>query len=126
MVQVQALACGLNIVCTTHPGGEELRRWALWPDAISVVAPDAPVALSKALAAALERRPPPGSLRDSLGPNRADESWCAYAERYLRRIAEALAPQRIACSQGPLRFTLSAAIGCNRDMDFMQSLPQIR
>jgi glycosyltransferase involved in cell wall biosynthesis len=103
MVQVQALACGLEIVCTTHTGGEDLRRWAVRPDAISVVAPDDPIALSQALAAALQRRPAPGTQRDLLGPNRTLASWRAYAERYLQRIAEELGPAQLRSASSGLQ-----------------------
>jgi glycosyltransferase involved in cell wall biosynthesis len=94
LVQVQALASGLPIVCTARSGGEDLKQWLSTPDTIQVVPPDDVAAFSGALRLALDRRASPGTLRDPLGPARRELSWRAYAERYERRIVEELESRR--------------------------------
>jgi glycosyltransferase involved in cell wall biosynthesis len=89
LVQVQALASGLKVVCTTRTGGEDLQRGAA-PGSIVAVQPDDPVQLAAALREALSERPPPGVARDRLGSARSDYSWTAYARRYEARILQAL------------------------------------
>jgi starch synthase len=88
LVQVQALACGVPIVCTSRTGGEDLKRWAVQPESIRVVPPDDDVALRVALSEALVRRARPGTIRDLQGPNRDQVSWRAYAKRYETRVLE--------------------------------------
>jgi glycosyltransferase involved in cell wall biosynthesis len=91
LVQVQALACGLQLVCTSRTGGADLSASAAAPGAVRVVPPDDPARLRDAIAAALADLPPPGTPRDLLGAGRATFSWRAYAERYAARMQEALA-----------------------------------
>jgi len=89
-VQIQALAAGLPLVCTTRTGGEDLREGLSNPEAIRVVAPDDPGALAEALAGALDYSRRLTGLRDLLGPARERYSWAAYARRYdekLRQLA---------------------------------------
>lgn len=90
LVQVQALACGLPLVCTTRTGGEDLRAWCTDPCAIRVVPPDDPQQLADALAAALQNMGPPGQMRDLLGAHREETSWRAYAQRYEARMLQEL------------------------------------
>lgn len=90
VVQAQALACGLPLVCTTMTGGAQLKPWTRDPDAVRVVAPDDADALASALGAALSQLPPPGSLRDPLGSFRAELAWPASARRYERRLLASL------------------------------------
>jgi len=83
VVQIQALASGLPLVCSTRTGGADLRPYLPDPDAIRVVPPDDPDALAAALGAALDApAPPPGAPRDLLGPARHALSWRGYAERW--------------------------------------------
>lgn len=83
VVQVQALASGLPLVCTTRTGGEDLREFLPDPEAISVVPPDDPDALATALAAALDRPPRlVDGVRDVVGAGRHALSWRGYAERW--------------------------------------------
>ena len=89
LVQVQALACGLKVVCTTRTGGEDLQRGAA-AGSIITVPPDDPVALAHALRQALDEHPEPGVPRDRLGTSRPDYSWAAYAARYEDRILQAM------------------------------------
>jgi glycosyltransferase involved in cell wall biosynthesis len=92
LVQPQALASGLPLVCTNRTGGADL---ALSPELarrISVVAPDDAAALAEALSAALDAHRDRAPLPD---PDRALLSWPAYGMRYraeiLRQSEEAAA-----------------------------------
>jgi len=98
LVQVQALACGLKLVCTTRTGGEDLQRGAA-PGSVIAVPPDDPVALAEALKKALAEPSTPGVPRDRLGNARADYSWAAYAARYESRMLQALEAQKAAGAQ---------------------------
>jgi glycosyltransferase involved in cell wall biosynthesis len=89
VVQAQALACGLKLVCTTRTGGADLAPWTCQERSVSVVPPDDPDALAAALTAALQDLPPAGELRDLLGQFRQDLSWPASARRYERRLLAA-------------------------------------
>ena len=89
-VQVQALACGLPLVCTTMTGGFDLQPWTNTKDAVRVVAPDDPDALRDALQQALATAAPAGELRDLFGDNRRELSWTASARRYEQRLLRAL------------------------------------
>jgi glycosyltransferase involved in cell wall biosynthesis len=91
LVQVQALACGLRLVCTTRTGGADLSASAVSPGAVRVVPPDDPDRLRDALAAALADPAPAGTPRNQLGTDRSVFSWRAYAERYAARMQESLA-----------------------------------
>jgi glycosyltransferase involved in cell wall biosynthesis len=90
VVQIQALACGLQLVCTTRTGGEDLRDFCATADAIHLAPPDDAERLACALASALRRAPAAGQLRDVLGDHREDTSWRAYAKRYEARMLEQL------------------------------------
>lgn len=89
LVQPQALASGLPLVCTTRTGGEDL---ALSPELarrISVVEPDDAKALAQALASAIEG---PGWTWEPLPESdRALLSWPAYGARYRRELLLAAA-----------------------------------
>jgi hypothetical protein len=101
MVQVQALAYGLEIVCETHTGGEDLRRWVVGHDVISLVATDDP-SLRQALAATLQRRSAPDT---PARPARAESRASLVARRrrtLLARIADELGPAQLrSASSGP-------------------------
>lgn len=90
LVQPQALACGLDLVCTDRTGGEDLRA-VLRPGetAIEVVPPDDARALAGALNVALVRavaRAGTRALVDETGA--ASLSWSGYGERYDRLLRE--------------------------------------
>ena len=91
LVQLQALACGLPIVCTSRTGGADLRSFVRSPDSVRVVQPDDPEALASAIEQALVEVPTPGTMRDLLGSRRPDLSWAAYARRYEAKIYDLLA-----------------------------------
>jgi glycosyltransferase involved in cell wall biosynthesis len=88
-VQLQALASGVRLVCTTRTGGEDLRALTV-RGAIEVAPPDAPDALATAIARALHELPVPGTPRDLLGAHREQLSWRAYARRYADKMADVL------------------------------------
>ena len=90
VVQAQALASGLRLVCTTRTGGADLIPWTETEHAIRVVPPDDAVALAEALQAALAERPATGEPRDVLGRFRQELSWPASARRYEQRLLESL------------------------------------
>jgi starch synthase len=88
LVQAQALASGLRLVCTDRTGGEDLRYFLDDPDLISIVPSSDATALSSALARALESARLVRGLRDLLGRARDKLSWHAYGERYNQALAE--------------------------------------
>lgn len=89
VVQVQALASGLPLVCTTMTGGADLRAHLPRPEVVRVVPPGDPEALATALREALDT-PTPASdgVRDLLGDARRSLSWRGYAERWDGQLAE--------------------------------------
>lgn len=89
LVQAQALACGLPVVCTDRTGGEDLAELLGLEEGIFVVPHDDVDALADAIAQALdwgERHYSEGALRDLLGNRRERLSWKAYALRYEDRL----------------------------------------
>jgi starch synthase len=88
VVQVQALASGLRLVCTENTGGEDLREFLGDPGLISVVPVDDAAAFSRALADALDQGPPDTPTRDLLGDARRHFSWGAYAKRWESNLLE--------------------------------------
>ncbi len=88
VVQVQAVASGLRLVCSDRSGGEDLRDFIPDPGLVSVVPPEDPAALAAALDAALDAPAlaAPGELRDPLGDRRDQLSWAAYARRWDARL----------------------------------------
>ncbi len=82
MVQAQALASGLRLVCTDRTGGGDYRELLEDDELVSVVPVDDPPALAAALVAALERSAALTGLRDHLGTRRERLSWAAYGRRY--------------------------------------------
>jgi starch synthase len=86
LVQAQALACGLPLVCTDRTGGEDLQRMLDDPAWVSVV----PCDDARALAAAIRAMLPKAldSNRDRvLGPARQQLGWAAYGARYAQELA---------------------------------------
>ena len=82
VVQAQALASGLRLVCSDRSGGEDLKAFTDAPQRISVVPADDVIALTKALEAALAEAATERGSRDWLGNRRADLNWKAYGARY--------------------------------------------
>ena len=92
LVQAQALACGLPLVCTTRTGGEDLREFVPDPDQITVVPPDDSTALANALRQALGKVRAGSGLRDNLGNAREKLSWRGYGERYDACLRQRVSP----------------------------------
>jgi glycosyltransferase involved in cell wall biosynthesis len=82
LVQAQALACGLRLVCTTRTGGEDLRDLLGVPDVVFVSAADAAQEFAANLRRALDAARADNGLREPLGAARERLSWKAYGERY--------------------------------------------
>lgn len=90
LVQPQALACGLDLVCSDRTGGEDLRAaLRAGEEAIEVVPPDDARALAGALSAALARAVARSGTRRLIDDHAATSlSWSAYGERYQQMIRE--------------------------------------
>jgi alpha-maltose-1-phosphate synthase len=86
LVQAQALASGLPIVCTDRTGGQDLGLSPALAARISVVTPNDPAGLARALGLAL------GAATQQAGPaplaldDRALLSWQAYGKRYFDEL----------------------------------------
>jgi len=83
LVQAQALASGLPVVCTARTGGVDLRDLVRCGDAVIEVPPDDPERLASAIRRAIDHAATmntksPRKLVDDLTPL----SWRAYGERY--------------------------------------------
>lgn len=90
LVQLQALASGLPIVCSDQTGARDLRLSPGLAERIIEVPQDDVTALAAALGSSLERRAAWRPLPES---ERATLSWRAYAERYATQISRDLADQ---------------------------------
>lgn len=86
VVQIQALASGLRLVCSDRAGGEDLKAFTAAPDRISVVPADDVAQLVQALRAALAAAAAENGVRDGLGEARERLSWRAYGERYATEL----------------------------------------
>ena len=82
VVQAQALASGLRLVCSDRAGGEDLKAFTEAPQRISVVPADDLLSLTQALEIALTEAVTERGLRDWLGNRRTELSWEAYGARY--------------------------------------------
>lgn len=85
LVQAQALACGVPVVCTRWTGGEDLREMA-GPGCVTIVPDEDPAALRDAIANVLNSMSPEAGPRDLLGEARDRLSWAQYGSRYHRRL----------------------------------------
>lgn len=88
LVQAQALASGLPVVCTDRTGGADLREYLEDPNLVTVVPHDNSIALASALEAALAKSRVQTGIRDILGSGRSALSWKAYAQRYDQALRE--------------------------------------
>lgn len=82
MVQGQALACGLPLVCTKDTGGEDIGRITGCKDWITVIEENTPENIRNAVFQALESYSHLPSSRDLLGDGKNKLSWTAYGRRY--------------------------------------------
>ncbi len=89
LVQAQALACGLPVVCTDRTGGEDLAELTGLKEGIFVVPHDDSAALAAAINKAMDwarERFKSGASRDLMGERRSKLSWKAYGKRYSERL----------------------------------------
>jgi glycosyltransferase involved in cell wall biosynthesis len=82
LVQVQALACGLPVICTDRTGGEDLQEKLFDKERVTVVPHDSADALVDGIRKGLARAARMNGIRDGLGAARNRFTWRAYAERY--------------------------------------------
>lgn len=87
LVQAQALACGLPLVCTDRTGGEDIQNSLDDPSWVSVVPTDDPDALAAAIRAMLPRAMSLEGDRDLLRAGRDTLAWAAYGRRYADELA---------------------------------------
>lgn len=90
LVQGQALASGLPLVCTNRTGGEDFRDILKDPEWITVVPPNDVAALRTGVQKALQQATEQTGVRDFLGEARDELSWKAYGKRYSEEIARRL------------------------------------
>lgn len=86
LVLLQALACGLPIVCSEHTGGEDLIP-LVGDEFIRLVPADNKDALVTALEAAFRLVRNTTATRDILGSSRENLSWRAYGRRYDHKLS---------------------------------------
>ncbi len=86
LVQAQALACGLPLVCTDRTGGQDLQPLLDDPSCVTVVPGDDAAALARGIRAMLTMAVNQTGQRDLLGLGRDQLSWSAYGERYAREL----------------------------------------
>lgn len=82
MVQGQALACGLPLVCTKDTGGEDIARLIKCEEWVTVIPENTVAEIKKGIYSALEKYNTLPSNRDILGENKGELSWRAYGRRY--------------------------------------------
>lgn len=101
MVQLQALASGLPVVCTVDTGGEDLRDQLVDPGAIVVVNGDDPADVRRGIDAALASaaKVPPGTDRVVLRDPQA-LSWTGYARAYEERVLSDRSGRRVSGAGG--------------------------
>lgn len=86
LVQAQALACGLPLVCTDRTGGEDLQEMLADPAWVTVVPHDDAAALRQGIERALALANKQVGVRDILGQARERLSWKAYGARYHKKL----------------------------------------
>lgn len=84
LVQAQALACGLSLVCSDRTGGEDLRGFCDDKSRVIVVKNNDVNALRKAIKKALKSIRKQKGIRRISGFSLKKMSWKAYGERYHR------------------------------------------
>ena len=94
LVQIQALACGVPLVCTDRSGGEDLKAMIEDPSWVSVVPSDDVEALAAAVRAMLARALVVSGERLLLGAAREELGWAAYGARYARDLAQVVGERR--------------------------------
>lgn len=94
LVQAQALACGLPLLCSQHTGGKDLKEFIGTPDAIVEVDIDNPDSIRNGFKKISELSDELTGM-DLIGDKgRRNLSWYAYAERYSANIARCMAVKK--------------------------------
>lgn len=91
LVQIQAVACGLPLVCSIHSGGQDLKKYANSEDKIIVMKELTIEELIRCIDQALAIANTQEGLRCYIGKNFKNISWEGYGERYndfLKSIAQ--------------------------------------
>lgn len=96
LVQLQALASGLPLVCTARTGGEDLRLSRALADRITIAAPDDLDALTRALGDSLERLSTGDGIETLSRGDRSLLSWQAYGRRYCQELLDSIEEPQIA------------------------------
>jgi alpha-maltose-1-phosphate synthase len=91
VVQGQALASGLPLICTDRTGGADLAHTPTLADRIFVVPHGDVEALTSAIAALRDRLSAGPGLPDLTESDRETLSWAAYAQRYSDELCRDLA-----------------------------------
>lgn len=91
LVQAQALACGLPLVCTDRTGGEDLRALLDDPGWVSAVPTDDADALAEGIRAMLPRALSLQGTRNLMGSARDKFAWAAYGGRYAEELIRVVA-----------------------------------
>jgi glycosyltransferase involved in cell wall biosynthesis len=87
LVQAQALASGVPLVCTDRTGGEDLQRLLDDPTWIKVAPSDNVEALATGIHGMLPRALSLRGERNLLGEARKQLTWSAYGKRYAEQLA---------------------------------------
>jgi alpha-maltose-1-phosphate synthase len=90
LVLVQALACGLPVVCTDRTGGVDLRELLDDPEWVTIVPADDAEALQHGIEAAFLKSAQQEGVREVLGSARHKFSWAEYGKRYSDEIMRRL------------------------------------
>lgn len=94
LVQAQALASGLPLVCTDRTGGEDLQSLLADPAWVRVVPSDDADALANGIAGMLPKALSLQGKRDLLGGGRGRLTWAAYAGRYAEELERCVRQQQ--------------------------------
>ena len=94
LVQAQALACGLPLLCSQHTGGNDLKKLIDIPDAIVEADINNPGSIRDGFKKVIELSDILSGT-DLLGDKgRQNLSWRAYAERYSLNISHCMQTKR--------------------------------
>lgn len=91
LVQAQALACGLPVVCTDRTGGADLQELLDDPAWVTVVPTDDPAALAAGIRAMLTEATHLQGDRDLMRAGRDRLAWAAYGKRYAEELSRVVA-----------------------------------
>ena len=82
MVQAQAIACGLPVVCSKNTGGRDLKKYVKNPEYIIEMSDYSIEALHNSIEKALSLASKQNGVRNYAGDVSSNLSWEAYGKRY--------------------------------------------